>query len=257
MKDLYEALRAGPGWENTLFFVAYDDGGGTYDHVVPPSEGVPNPGTDDVCMQTNCSGHPFDFRRLGIRVTSFLMSPWIPANTVIQHPSGPTPTSRYDLTSGIATAKELFNLPSFLTKRDAWSGTFGPLLTLDKPRTDCPMHFPAGPPISGPWTCPGCHNEASELRRLRELEEQEKQAQHCSAQKQVCQGTASITERQKRQIRSLSQHFPESTPALESLDYETAERWIDIHERKWMDEVPLLPKLGAEEFMQRTAPSRR
>ena len=23
-----EALRAGPGWENTLFFVAYDDAGG-------------------------------------------------------------------------------------------------------------------------------------------------------------------------------------------------------------------------------------
>ena len=28
LKDLYEALRAGPGWENTLFFVAYDDAGG-------------------------------------------------------------------------------------------------------------------------------------------------------------------------------------------------------------------------------------
>eukprot|EP01046_Picozoa_sp_COSAG06_P082649 COSAG06_NODE_29651_length_552_cov_1.220751_2_plen_46_part_01 len=40
---MYEALRAGPGWENTMFFVAYDDGGGFYDHVTPPSEGVPDP----------------------------------------------------------------------------------------------------------------------------------------------------------------------------------------------------------------------
>jgi phospholipase C len=119
-KDVYEALRAGPGWDNTLFFVAYDDGGGFYDHVVPPHEGVPNPGTDDVCMAgPGCSKHPFDFRRLGIRVSGFLISPWIPANTAIGDPSGPTPSSRYDLTSGIATAKEMFGLPSFLVRRAA------------------------------------------------------------------------------------------------------------------------------------------
>ena len=28
LKDVYEALRAGPGWEKTLFLVAYDDAGG-------------------------------------------------------------------------------------------------------------------------------------------------------------------------------------------------------------------------------------
>ena len=43
-----------------------------------------------------------------------LMSPWIPKNTAIQRPSGPTPTSQYDLTSGLATAKNLFNLSTFL-----------------------------------------------------------------------------------------------------------------------------------------------
>ena len=26
-----------------MFFIAYDDGGGFYDHVVPPMEDVPNP----------------------------------------------------------------------------------------------------------------------------------------------------------------------------------------------------------------------
>jgi hypothetical protein len=35
-KDIYEAVRAGPGWEKTLFAVLYDDAGGLYDHVVPP-----------------------------------------------------------------------------------------------------------------------------------------------------------------------------------------------------------------------------
>lgn len=42
LKDTYEALRNGPGWEKTMLAVLYDDAGGTYDHVVPPSEGVPN-----------------------------------------------------------------------------------------------------------------------------------------------------------------------------------------------------------------------
>ena len=42
LKDVYEALRAGPGWGRTLLLVMYDDAGGWYDHVVPPSEGVPN-----------------------------------------------------------------------------------------------------------------------------------------------------------------------------------------------------------------------
>ncbi len=42
MKDVYEALRAGPAWEKTLFVSVYDDSGGWYDQIVPPHEGVPN-----------------------------------------------------------------------------------------------------------------------------------------------------------------------------------------------------------------------
>jgi phospholipase C len=118
LKDIYEALRSGPGWEKTMLFVAYDDGGGFYDHVVPPMEGVPD--DESPCqyggnMTKKAEGchKPFDFRRLGIRVTSMLLSPWIPANTAVRTPkNGPTPTSQFDLTSGIATAKTLFNLSS-------------------------------------------------------------------------------------------------------------------------------------------------
>jgi hypothetical protein len=36
-KDIYEAVRAGPGWSKTLLAVLYDDAGGVYDHVVPPN----------------------------------------------------------------------------------------------------------------------------------------------------------------------------------------------------------------------------
>ena len=31
-----------PKWGNTLLVIAYDDAGGFYDHMVPPSEDVPD-----------------------------------------------------------------------------------------------------------------------------------------------------------------------------------------------------------------------
>jgi len=57
---------------------------------------------------------------------------------VLHEPSGPFPTSQYEHSSIPATVKKIFNLPEFLTKRDAWAGTFEGLLTLSTPRTDCP-----------------------------------------------------------------------------------------------------------------------
>jgi len=57
---------------------------------------------------------------------------------VLHGPSGPSPTSQYEHSSIPATVKKIFNLPEFLTKRDAWAGTFEGLLTRSSPRTDCP-----------------------------------------------------------------------------------------------------------------------
>lgn len=60
---------------------------------------------------------------------------------VIHEPSGPTPTSQYEHSSIPATVKKLFNLKNsnFLTKRDAWAGTFEKYFFMrDTPRDDCP-----------------------------------------------------------------------------------------------------------------------
>ena len=59
---------------------------------------------------------------------------------VIREPVGPKPTSQFEHSSIPATVKKLFNLKSnFLTKRDAWAGTFEHYLKLrDSPRDDCP-----------------------------------------------------------------------------------------------------------------------
>ncbi|CAN1227588.1 Non-specific phospholipase C4 [Linum perenne] len=50
---------------------------------------------------------------------------------------------RFEHSSIPATVKKIFNLNDFLTKRDAWAGTFDSILTLTTPRTDCPRQYKA------------------------------------------------------------------------------------------------------------------
>ncbi|KAI4986231.1 hypothetical protein ZWY2020_018861 [Hordeum vulgare] len=77
-------------------------------------------------------------------VPSFLISPWIEKGTVIHEPNGPQEYSQYEHSSIPATVKKLFNLrANYLTKRDAWAGTFEDYLKVRKtPRTDCPEKLP-------------------------------------------------------------------------------------------------------------------
>ncbi|KAF2558302.1 hypothetical protein F2Q68_00018379 [Brassica cretica] len=44
-----------------------------------------------------------------------------------------------------ATLKKIFNLKSFLTKRDEWAGTFDAIINRTSPRTDCPVTLPELP----------------------------------------------------------------------------------------------------------------
>ncbi|KAK4488592.1 hypothetical protein RD792_004358 [Penstemon davidsonii] len=60
---------------------------------------------------------------------------------VLHGPSGPYPTSEFEHSSIPATVKKIFNLKEFLTKRDAWAGTFDCVLNRTSPRTDCPGKF--------------------------------------------------------------------------------------------------------------------
>ncbi|CAN1227578.1 Non-specific phospholipase C4 [Linum perenne] len=87
----------------------------------------------------------FKFDRLGVRIPAFLISPWIQPGTVVHEPSGPYPNSEFEHSSIPATVKKIFNLNDFLTKRDAWAGTFDSILTLTTPRTDCPLKL--GEPV--------------------------------------------------------------------------------------------------------------
>lgn len=75
LKNVYESIRNGPQWKSTLLVISYDEHGGFYDHVPPPT-GVPHPdGVSPIDLE-----HPnfsFNFTRLGVRVPLILISPWV------------------------------------------------------------------------------------------------------------------------------------------------------------------------------------
>ena len=118
---VYNAVRSGPGWKNTLLIVTYDEHGGCYDHVVPPKATPPGGATPD----------GFAFDSFGVRVPAVIISPYVPKGAKIR-PPGDTP---FDHTSIFATLRKLFGLKS-LTPRDQAAPDLLPALT-DTLRTDC------------------------------------------------------------------------------------------------------------------------
>lgn len=142
MKKIYEALRASPKWEETLFIITYDEHGGFYDHVNPPM-GVPK--VDD----PQCPDSRFVPDRLGIRIPTVVIGPMVPKGMIVNEPSQeskPFPNSEYELSSILSAIKKIFDLPNFLTKRDAWAATFDNLF-LDENRSedDCIKKLPDVP----------------------------------------------------------------------------------------------------------------
>lgn len=144
VKEVYETLRASPQWNETLLVITYDEHGGFYDHVETPYVNVPNPDGN-----TGPAPSFFKFDRLGVRVPTIMVSPWIKKGTVMSGPKGPTPNSEFEHSSIPATIKKMFNLSSnFLTHRDAWAGTFEEVVgELTSPRTDCPATLPDVAPL--------------------------------------------------------------------------------------------------------------
>jgi phospholipase C len=121
---IYNAIRAssspaGSNHLNTTLLVTFDEHGGTYDHVPPPSA-VPPDG----------KGAPgqmgFTFNRSGIRISTLAISAWIPERTVIN--------DEYRATSLLATMREHFNLGDPFTAREASARSFSDIFTLTSPR---------------------------------------------------------------------------------------------------------------------------
>jgi phospholipase C len=142
MKNVYEAVRNGPRWNSTLLIFTYDEHGGFFDHVPPPQTGVPSP--DGICTSEG-----FEYTRLGVRIPTVVISPWIAKGTLVHDPPAaqrPTDTSEYELSSIPATLRKLFpQIGGPLTRRDQWAASFEHLLTKTY-RADAPTKMPDVPP---------------------------------------------------------------------------------------------------------------
>lgn len=147
VRAVYEAVREGPLWDRTLLIVTFDEHGGCYDHV-PPPPAVP-PGDGATCPEG------FRFNRLGVRVPTILISPWIREGTILHGVNG------FDHTSIIRTLSRRFGL-SPLTDRDRAAEDLESALNLPEMRTDEPQIPIATQPLA---VFPVDGEEASDLHR--------------------------------------------------------------------------------------------
>jgi phospholipase C len=146
IKNIYEAVRASPIWNETALIVTYDEHGGFFDHVPPLQEGVPSP---DGLADENAIENGFNFTRQGVRVPFIVASPWIRKGLLVPNPST---GAQYEHSSIIATVVHKllepsapFLRPSYLTARDAWAPTFEHIFDSPELRTDCPTQLPDVP----------------------------------------------------------------------------------------------------------------
>jgi phospholipase C len=151
--SVYESLRANPDlFDRTVLVITYDEHGGLYDHVPPPT-GVPNPGSDPTLLRRilraiyHRKAAAFDFSVLGPRVPTVIVSPHVEAGYIS--------TETCDHASICSTLRTLFapGAPP-LTSRDAWAPTFLDSVGLDQARTNLPdlsVHkLPASPTAAAP-----------------------------------------------------------------------------------------------------------
>jgi phospholipase C len=135
--DVYRACRDGKDWNSTLLLITYDEHGGNYDHVAPPTDATP-PGDGAK------PDFGFDFARFGVRVPALLISPLIEAGTIYRAPAGGPPL---DHTSLLATARKRWGFDP-LTNRDRAAPDFASALTLDVPRGDDPLDGVVPPAVT-------------------------------------------------------------------------------------------------------------
>jgi phospholipase C len=126
IKQVYDAIRRSPHWNESLLIVVFDEHGGFYDHVPPPAAEPPG----DRALDTDNSRHGFDFRQLGVRVPSLIVSPWVRKGQVDE--------TQRDHTSILRTIEDIFELNP-LTARDRAAASLVSLMSDTPLRDDAPL----------------------------------------------------------------------------------------------------------------------
>lgn len=119
VQSIIAALMQSDAWQDSVFILSYDEGGGLYDHVppfmVPPPDQIlpgqcpdPNNGSSGYCTTGSLGGL---FNLTGIRVPLIVISPYAKPHFVSHTPR--------DYTAMLAFIEKTFNVQA-LTARDAY-----------------------------------------------------------------------------------------------------------------------------------------
>jgi phospholipase C len=138
--QVWQAVSTSPNWNSTLLIITYDEHGGCYDHVLPPSSAATPDNASDPGQES------FKFDRFGVRVPTVLVSPYIQAGTVFRSNTAVP----YDHTSILATLRDWIGIsPASMlpSRRIAAAPSLAQVLTLATPRSDVPT-------ISAPQVVP-------------------------------------------------------------------------------------------------------
>ncbi len=143
VSQVYNALLRSPNWEKTLFVVTYDEHGGFYDHVVPPT-------VED--------RYPHMRKSLGVRIPTIVVSPWIGKRSVSHEVFDHTSTLKTIL---LRFARDNNGEIPFMSERVQAATPLSSLLTKDAPRRDC---------TAAPQITPSRHDPVeSEVTDLEEM----------------------------------------------------------------------------------------
>lgn len=140
IKNVYDALRASPQWNQTLFILTFDETGGFHDHVPPPLAARPD---DLTYTETAPNGekYTFSFDRLGGRIPTILISPWVGKGLVEQKGTNSNgKTVSYSASSILRTLGYLWDFAPF-TPRVGASASFDHLIR-NVLRDDTPTALP-------------------------------------------------------------------------------------------------------------------
>ena len=124
---IYTAVTRSPAFAHTVLVINYDEWGGFFDHVPPPT--APIPAADAAAGNTD--------GRLGFRTAALLVAPWAPAG-VVSH-------VQFDHTSVLRMIEWRWGLEP-LTVRDQTANNLAEALDFTRARTHVPLFsVPAGP----------------------------------------------------------------------------------------------------------------
>ena len=122
--SVYDAIATSPQWSSTVLIVNFDEWGGFYDHVPPPTAAIP--------PATAAAGDTDG--RLGFRVPALIVSPFARKAAVAHR--------QYDHTSVLRMIESTFGLAS-LTVRDATANDMADELDFSHPRpAPAPLRLP-------------------------------------------------------------------------------------------------------------------